>query len=62
VVQYAYEQKRFLFGKEKMARMLFMVLDDNGHLVHLCEKEQYAKNFIELYGNENYTIQSEEMC
>ena len=39
-----------------------MVLDDNGHLVHLCEKEQYAKNFIELYGNENYTIQSEEMC
>jgi len=45
-----------------MARMLFMVIDDNNNLVHFCETEQYAKNFIELYGNENYRIESEEMC
>lgn len=45
-----------------MAKMIWLVTDDKGSLVHICESEQFAKNYITLYGNENYTIDSEEAC
>lgn len=45
-----------------MEKLIFLVTDDKGSLVHICESEQFARNFIALYGNANYTIDSEEVC
>lgn len=42
--------------------LIYLVNDAEGRLVHICESEQFARNFITLYGNESYTIDSEEMC
>ena len=41
---------------------IYLVTDEQGLLVHICESEEYARNFITLYGNEGYTIESEEAC
>lgn len=45
-----------------MAKMIFTVQDEQGVLQWICEKQEFAENFIKLYGNENWTISSEEMC
>lgn len=42
--------------------MIYLVTDEQGMLVHICESEEYARNFITLYGNEGYSIDSEEAC
>ena len=42
--------------------MIYLVTDDKGYLVHICESEEFARNFITLYGNENFTIDCEEAC
>lgn len=42
--------------------MIYLVSDEAGRLVHICESEEYARNYITLYGNEGYTIDSEEAC
>jgi hypothetical protein len=41
---------------------MYLVTDDKGFLVHICETEKFARNYISLYGNENYSIDFEEMC
>lgn len=41
---------------------IYLVSDELGRLVHICESEQFARNYISLFGNENFTIDSEEAC
>jgi hypothetical protein len=42
--------------------MIYLVTDGAGRLVHICESEQFALNYIALYGDESFTIDCEEMC
>lgn len=42
--------------------MIYLVTDSEGRLVHICESEQFALNYIALYGDDTWTIDSEEMC
>ena len=45
-----------------METLIYVVTDENGLMQWICESEQFAKNYISLYGNENWTIESEVMC
>lgn len=45
-----------------MEKLIYTVTDENGFLQWICESEEFANNFIKLYGNENWKIESEEMC
>lgn len=45
-----------------MENLIYTVQDENGYLQWICESEEFAKNYIAKYGNENWTIDSEEMC
>jgi hypothetical protein len=42
--------------------MIYLVINDKGYLEMMYDNEQSAKDYIALEGNENYTIDSEEMC
>ena len=42
--------------------MIYLVTNGEGSLVHICESEQYALNYIALYGDESFSIDVEEMC
>lgn len=42
--------------------LIYLVNDAEGRLVHICETEQFAQNYITLFGNEAFTISSEEAC
>jgi hypothetical protein len=46
----------------KMEQLVYLVTDENGGLQWICESEQFAKNYITLHGNENWKIETEEMC
>jgi hypothetical protein len=43
-------------------QMIYLVINDKGYLEMMYDNEQSAKDYIALKGNENYTIDSEEMC
>lgn len=43
-------------------QLIYIVQDENGYLQWICESEQFAKNYIAQYGNENWKIESEVMC
>lgn len=48
--------------KIKMEQLVYLVTDENNLLQWICESEDFAKNYITLHGNENWKIDSEEMC
>ena len=45
-----------------MENLIYLVSDEMGFLKWICESEEFAQNYITLYGNENWTIESEEAC
>lgn len=45
-----------------METLIYLVTDENDALQWICESEQFAKNYIQLHGNENWKIETEEMC
>ena len=51
-----------IIKKGKTMEMIYLVIDDKGYLEMMYDNEQSAKDYIALKGNENYTIDSEEMC
>jgi hypothetical protein len=48
--------------KGKLMEMIYLVINDKGYLEMMYDNEQSAKDYIALEGNENYRIDSEEMC
>ena len=51
-----------IIKKGKTMEMIYLVINDEGYLEMMYDNEQSAKDYIALKGNENYTIDSEEMC
>ena len=51
-----------IIKKGKTMQMIYLVINDEGYLEMMYDNEQSAKDYIALKGNENYTIDSEEMC
>ena len=51
-----------IIKKGKTMEMIYLVINDKGYLEMMYDNEQSAKDYITLNGNENYTIDSEEMC
>jgi len=51
-----------IIKKGTTMQMIYLVINDEGYLEMMYDNEQSAKDYIALKGNENYTIDSEEMC
>jgi hypothetical protein len=51
-----------IIKKGTTMEMIYLVINDKGYLEMMYDNEQSAKDYIALKGNENYTIDSEEMC
>jgi hypothetical protein len=42
--------------------MIYIVINDRGLLEMIFDNEDSAQAYIDKYGNENYSIESEEAC
>jgi hypothetical protein len=45
-----------------MENLIYIITDENGLMQWICANEELAKEYIAKVGNENWTIESEEMC
>lgn len=45
-----------------MENLIYLITDENGFLRWICGNEEIAKQYVAEVGNENWKIESEEMC
>lgn len=45
-----------------MEKLIYTVSSERGLLEAIFEELEYAEKFVANYGNENWKIESEEMC